>query len=67
MLYLVIFVCGLLVGLGLAALFLRGRDVGELCITKDNGKDLYYMAINEEDRLRISNLHRVSFHVRHVS
>ena len=62
--YLVIFVIGLLVGIGLAALFLRGKDIGDLCVTRENGKDIYYMAIDEDARSMIPNLPRVFFRVR---
>ena len=59
--YLVIFI-----GFLLAALFLKSRDIGDLCVTKENGKDIYYMAIDEGKRQQISSLRRVSFYVRKI-
>lgn len=64
MIYLVIFVAGLLVGIGLAVLFFKGSNIGDLCITRDNGKDIYYMAIDEAERETIPKQRRVSFNVR---
>lgn len=64
MIYLVIFVIGVMFGAILTYLICRSRDVGELCMTKENNKDIYYMAIDEKDRAAIPKLHRVSFHVR---
>lgn len=64
MIYLVIFLGGLLVGIGSAALFFKGKDIGDLCVTKENGKDIYYMAIDENARLIIPKVDRVLFHVR---
>lgn len=64
MLYLVIFVAGLLVGYLLAALLFKGDTIGDLCVTRDNGKDIYYMAIDEAERETIPKQHRVSFNVR---
>ena len=64
MIYLATFIGGLLVGIGLTALFLKSKDIGELCLTKENGKDIYYMAIDESARATIPKLDRVFFHVR---
>lgn len=64
LIYLVVFMIGLLVGITLAALFLRSKDIGDLCVTRENGKDLYYMAIDEDARSMIPKLRRVFFHVR---
>ena len=64
MLYLVIFIGGLLAGGLLAAFLFRSRDIGDLCVTRDNGKDIYYMAIDEAERETIPKQRRVSFNVR---
>lgn len=64
MIYLAMFIGGLLVGIGLTALFLKSKDIGDLCVTRENSKDIYYMAIDEKERAAIPKLHRVSFNVR---
>ena len=64
MLYLVIFIAGLLVGFLLAALLYKGDTIGDLCVTRDNSKDIYYMAIDEAERETIPKQRRVSFNVR---